>query len=88
MSDGDDTVKIGLAKLQLRPGDLLCVSVPDSWTGADVAAFEAALRADFSLDDIAILVIPETAQIFVRHRREPSGAAALRQMPPATKAVN
>jgi hypothetical protein len=41
MSGGDeDTVKIGLAKLQLRPGDLLCVSVPDSWTGADVVAFQ------------------------------------------------
>ena len=91
MSDGDDTVKLGLAKLQLRPGDLLIVSVPSEWNGADVAILEAELRCDFSEllpPGTVIMVIREPSRVFVRHRPEPLGTAALRQMPPATKAVN
>ena len=87
----DDTVQIGLAKLQLRPGDLLIVSVPSEWNGADVAILEAQLRGD--LGDLlppgtVIMVIRESSRVFVRHRPESWGVAALRQMLPATKAVN
>ena len=90
MSDDGDTVKIGLAKLQLRSGDLLCVSVPDSWNGADVAAFEAWLRCEFSevLAGVAIMVIPAEAQILVRHRRDPQGSAMLLAARSPSGAVN
>ena len=63
MSDGDDTVKLGLAKLQLRPGDLLIVSVPSEWNGADVAILEAELRCDFSE-----LLPPGTVIMVIRRR--------------------
>jgi len=89
MSD-DDTVTIGLAKLQLRPGDLLCVSVPDSWTGADVAAFETGLRCEFAelLSGVIVLVLPAQAQIMVRTRRDPQGSVALLTRRAASQAVN
>jgi hypothetical protein len=90
VSEDTNELQIGLAKLRLRSGDLLIIGLPDSWPVTDVIEFEAGLRAEFSeqLTGVAIMVIPVTSQIFVRHRREPSGTAALRQMPPATKAVN
>ena len=69
----------------------LIVSVPSEWNGADVAILEAELRCDFSEllpPGTVIMVIREPSRVFVRHRPEPLGTAALRQMPPATKAVN
>jgi hypothetical protein len=86
----DDTVQIGLAKLQLRPGDILCVSVPDSWTGADVTAFETGLRCEFAelLCGVIVLVLPAQSQVMVRTRRDPQSSVALLTCRAASQAVN
>jgi len=85
-----DEVTLAISKLSPRPGDMVVITVPNSWNGHDAAEFEATLRYNFAevLAGVALLVIPEESKVVVRHRPAPRGSSLLLAARPTTDAVN
>jgi hypothetical protein len=90
MSDGETTVTLAITKLSPKPGDMVVITVPPSWSDHAAAEFEASLRYSYAevLAGVAILVVPEQSKVVCRHRPAPRGSALLLAARPPTDAMN
>jgi hypothetical protein len=85
-----DDIVLAITKLSPRRGDLIIITVPDTWNGAEVQAFECGRQREFGgvLNGAIVMVIPEQSRILVRHRPDPQGAANLVRLIAPSAAVN